>query len=253
MSSRAELVAVALLLFGTASAAPSAEENTQSVPQTATPASEASPTSAPAVSQTPAATDAAPALPPSSSQPVPPAPSETTATSPASAAAQIPASSDFRAKAHEYKSAAEGFHKPSGEITVTADHVEWQTGAMHYAGNVTLTVDTMEMRGADLELKLLEGRLEHAHLTGEPARMNDKGAEGQPPISAVAKRVDYDPATAIVELTGGAQLMRGADRLTGELIRYDVAARRVQAAGTGGSQVKIVIQPPAPPKSATQP
>ena len=252
MSSRAELVVAALLLFGTASAAPSAEENTQAVPQTATPASEASPASAPAVSQTPAAAEPAAALPPSSSQPAPPAPSESTSATSAPAA-QIPASSDFRAKAHEYKSAAEGFHKPSGEITVTADHVEWQTGAMHYTGNVTLTVDTMEMRGADLELKLLEGRLEHAHLTGEPARMNDKGAEGQPPISAVAKRVDYEPATAIVELAGGAQLMRGADRLTGELIRYDVAARRVQAAGTGGSQVKIVIQPPAPPKSATQP
>ncbi len=241
MSCRAELVVVALLLFATAWAAPSAEENTQSVPQSVTAASESSPTSAPAVSQTPAAAEPAPALPPAS-------PESTSAP-----AGQIPASSDFRAKAHEYKSAAEGFHKPSGEITVTADHVEWQTGAMHYTGNVTLTVDTMEMRGGDLELKLLEGRLEHAHLTGEPARMNDKGAEGQPPISALAKRVDYDPSTAIVELAGGAQLMRGADRLTGELIRYDVVARRVQAAGTGGSQVKIVIQPPVPPKSATQP
>jgi lipopolysaccharide export system protein LptA len=163
------------------------------------------------------------------------------------------AGGDFRAKAHEYRSAIEGFHKPSGEITVTADHVEWQPSAMHYTGNITLKVDTMEMRGSDLELKLMEGRLQHAHLTGEPAQMIDNAAEGQQPISAQAKRVDYDPGTSIVELAGAAQLMRGSDRLSGELIRYDVAARRVQAAGTSGSQVKIVIQPPAPPKSVTQP
>ena len=169
------------------------------------------------------------------------------------AAVAPPATADFRAKAHEYKSAAEGLHKPTGEITVTADHVEWQTGAMHYTGNVKLTVDTMEMTGADLELKLVDGRLQHAHLTGEPAHMVDSGVEGAQPISAQSKRVDYDPGTNLVELAGAAQLMRGADRLTGDLIRYDVAARRVQAAGSGGSQVKIVIQPPVPPKSATQP
>ncbi|HZP12744.1 MAG TPA: lipopolysaccharide transport periplasmic protein LptA [Nevskiaceae bacterium] len=246
MSCRAELLIAALIVVATASAAPSAEEGAQAVPQSVTPASESPAVSAPAVSsETPAVPAPAPAEPaPASTQSPPP---------PAAVAAQPPVSTDFRAKAHEYKSAAEGFHKPTGEITVTADHVEWQTGAMHYTGNVTLTVDTMEMRGGDLELKLIEGRLDHAHLTGEPARMSDKGVEGQPPISAVAKRVDYDPTTAIVELAGGAQLMRGADRLTGELIRYDVAARRVQAAGTGGSQVKIVIQPPAPPKSVTQP
>jgi lipopolysaccharide export system protein LptA len=181
-----------------------------------------------------------------SAQSVAPAPAEATAAAP-------PSSTDFRAKAHEYKSAAEGFHKPTGEITVTADHVEWQTGAMHYTGNVKLTVDTMEMTGGDLELKLEDGRLQHAHLTGEPAHMIDNGVEGQQPISAQAKRVDYDPATNLVELGGGAQLMRGADRLNGELIRYDVAARRVQAAGGSGGQVKIVIQPPSPPKSPTQP
>ncbi len=152
---------------------------------------------------------------------------------------------DFRSKAFEYRAAGSELHKPRGEITVTADHTEWQqAGVTRCAGNVRLAADTMEMRGDLMELKqAADGRLAQAHVTGEPAQLTDAGADGAPPITAHAKKLDYDAKTNLVELSGGAVLTRGADKLTGESIRYDVASRRVQASGGDSGQVKIVIQP----------
>ena len=153
--------------------------------------------------------------------------------------------SQLRAIGDSYKSAANAPRRPNGPVTVTADRAEWQqAGMMHYNGHVQLSMDTLDLHGDNLELKQLEGGLYEAHLTGEPARLNDSGKDGAPPVSAEGRKIDYDARSAIVELTGGAVLMRGTDHLTGENIRYDVAARRVQAAGGSGGQVRIVIQPP---------
>jgi lipopolysaccharide export system protein LptA len=193
-----------------------------------------------------AAQEAAPAANPPAAET--PAPAQ--ATPPATGEAAPAPAVDFRSKVYEYKSLTGGLHRPTGEVTVTADRAEWlQAGVMRYTGNVTLSVDTLELRGDGLELKQFDGGLYEAHLTGEPAKLSDAGAEGAPPITAHAKRLDYDARTSIAELAGGAVLTRGSDRLTGENIKYDTAARRVQAAGGSSGQVRIVIQPAPNPKS----
>jgi lipopolysaccharide export system protein LptA len=158
--------------------------------------------------------------------------------------------SQIRAIGESYKSAANTPRRLNGPVTVTADRAEWQqAGLMRYTGHVQLSVDTIDLHGDSLELKQFENGMYEAHLNGEPSHFNDTGKDGAPPVSAEAQKIDYDARSAIVELTGGAVLMRGTDRLTGENIRYDVAARRVQAAGGSGGQVRIVIQPP-PDKSS---
>jgi lipopolysaccharide export system protein LptA len=163
----------------------------------------------------------------------------TVATSPSAAA------TDVRTAAADLKSRSAALRRPNGPVTVTADRAEWQqAGAMRYAGHVMLAVDTLVMHGQNLELKQFEDGQYEAHLTGEPARLTDAGGEGAPPIAAEARKLDYDARTGMVDLTGGALLSRGSDRLTGENIRYDVNARRVQAAGGDSGQVRIVIQPP---------
>lgn len=247
MRRRAELAVLlaATLIATRTGAAPAPDENAAplAVPQT--------PNAAPSPGTTPV-----PAQNPAPDQPAPPsaAPVQDVAPSAAPAPAAAPmnmtgTSGDFRAKASEYRSAGGEFHKPNGPVTVTADRAEWQqAGIMHYTGNVQLSVDTLELRGDNLELKQFDDGLYQAHLTGDPAHLTDAGAEGSPPIAAQARKLDYDARTSIVELSGGAVLTRGADRLTGENIRYDVAARRVQAAGGNAGQVRIVIHPAPEPK-----
>lgn len=144
--------------------------------------------------------------------------------------------------------------RPSGPVTVTADRAEWEKGgAMLYAGNVSMVSDTLSMRGERLELRQKKAGEYEAILRGSPARLDHAGQPGNaeaPPVAAQARTLIYDTGTSMVQLSGAARLVRGTDEITGETIRYDVAARRIRAAGGEGGQVRIVIQPPPPKKGA---
>jgi lipopolysaccharide export system protein LptA len=147
--------------------------------------------------------------------------------------------------------------RPTGPVTVTADRAEWQKGgAMVYTGNVAMASSTLTMKGDRLELRQQAQGQYRALLTGSPARLDHAavpgttGAESQP-VSAQAKSLAYDSASGVVQIDGGAHLVRGSDEITGETIRYDVTARRIAASGGQGGQVRIVIQPP--PASAAPP
>lgn len=141
---------------------------------------------------------------------------------------------------------------PSGPVTVTADRAEFQKGGvMIYSGNVQLDAEGLGLRGTRLELQQGEGGHYTARIGGTPAQLGHRGglsATGAvlPEVSAQANSLIYDSASGIVEISGGAQLVRGSDRISGEMILYNVAERRIQATGGVGGQVKIVIQPPPP-------
>lgn len=153
------------------------------------------------------------------------------------------------------KSRAESL-KPNGPVTVTADRAEWQKGgAMVYSGNVRLASDTMELEGDKVEIHQYPGGEYEAKVTGNPANLRHAGGvaengQAEPPVSAQGKTLTYDTRTDLVDVTEDATMTRGTDRITGDNIRYNVAERRIQAAGGTRGQVKIVIQPPASKKAA---
>ncbi|MGH8461334.1 MAG: LptA/OstA family protein [Stenotrophobium sp.] len=147
--------------------------------------------------------------------------------------------------------------RPTGPVTVTADHAEWQNGGdMVYTGNVQLSSDTLQLRGARLELSQFPDGQYLAKLSGAPARMDHAGGvddKGQPlpPVSAQGANLTYDTRSDIVDIVGKAVLTRGKDEIDGSSIHYNVAQRRIQASSDNGSQVKIVIQPPPAAVKAT--
>lgn len=138
-----------------------------------------------------------------------------------------------------------------GPIKITAQRAELENRKQAvYRGNVKLTADDLTLTGDRLELKQpAKGQFE-ARITGGPARLLQAAVGDAPAVSASAGTIVYDTQAAVVALSDGAQLERGPDRLTGDSIKYDVAARRISASGAGGGQVQIVIQPPA---GATEP
>lgn len=137
----------------------------------------------------------------------------------------------------------------SGPVTITADSAEWQAGGVtQYRGNVRLVTEQFEFSGARMELRQLANGQFDAVVEGTPALLTHTAAEAAPRaqnISARADRLSYSSSSGMAELTGNARLVRGSDEIAGESIRYNVAERRIQAAGSNGSQVKIIIQPPA--------
>ena len=135
----------------------------------------------------------------------------------------------------------------SGPVTITAKTGEWQDGVMIYTGDVVMISKTLELRGARMEFRQAGGKKApfEITLTGSPATMKHLGATAQdPPVNGRGNRLVYRSASQTIELTGVARLERGKDELEGEQVRYDVAARRVQASGGDKGQVRIVIDVP---------
>ena len=138
----------------------------------------------------------------------------------------------------------------SGPVTITAKTGEWQDGVMIYTGDVVMISKTLELRGARMELRQAGGKKApfEITLTGSPATMKHLGATAQDPeVNGRGSKLVYRSATQTIDLSGQAHLERGKDELNGEQVRYDVAARRVQASGGDMGQVRIVIDVPEQP------
>ena len=141
--------------------------------------------------------------------------------------------------------------RPVGPVTVTATSVDWaKNGMMIYTGDVVMISKTLELRGARMELRQAGGKKApfEITLTGSPATMKHLGATAQDPeVNGRGSKLVYRSATQTIDLSGQAHLERGKDELNGEQVRYDVAARRVQASGGDMGQVRIVIDVPEQP------
>ena len=138
----------------------------------------------------------------------------------------------------------------SGPVTITAKTGEWLDGVMIYTGDVVMISKTLELRGARMELRQAGGKKApfEITLTGSPATMKHLGATAQDPeVNGRGSKLVYRSATQTIDLSGQAHLERGKDELNGEQVRYDVAARRVQASGGDMGQVRIVIDVPEQP------
>jgi lipopolysaccharide export system protein LptA len=146
----------------------------------------------------------------------------------------------------------------SGSITVTADEAEWQQDdRMRYRGRVQMASPDYRIEGELLELDQTGPALV-ARIEGTPAKLEHQGgrdASGRPapPVTASAEQLRYDAASGWIELEGNAQLTRGGDRIDGREIRYNLLERRIQARGSEGGQVRIVIQPSPSPSPSPGP
>jgi lipopolysaccharide transport protein LptA len=132
-----------------------------------------------------------------------------------------------------------------GPIKITAQRAELEHREYAlYRGSVRLVSEDIVLTGDRLELRQPgKGQFE-ARLTGAPARLSHPGNDRGPPVSASAAQIVYDTRTATVDLSGGVQLERGTDQLSSANVRYNLAARRITANGSGDGQVHLTITPP---------
>lgn len=135
----------------------------------------------------------------------------------------------------------------SGPISVTADQAEWRReGVMRYQGKVRLESAGLTLQGERMELTQIRPGRYRARITGSPAQLNHTATSADDqPVDARAGTIVYDSGTGELEMDGKVRLVRGNDELNSDRIVYDLLARRIQAAGGSGGQVRITIQPPA--------
>jgi lipopolysaccharide export system protein LptA len=138
--------------------------------------------------------------------------------------------------------------KPTGPMTIVSDKFDGVQGASAvYTGNVTMNSDTLKFDGDRAELAKSPDGHYLSKITGGPAHLNHLGnGPENPTVIAHSNSMTYDSKTGLVDLVGDSYLKRGDDEFTADTIHYSVNERRIQAAGGGSGQVRVVIQPPPP-------
>ncbi len=139
-----------------------------------------------------------------------------------------------------------------GPIKITAERAELERREYAlYRGRVKLVSEDMVLTGDRLELRQPDRGQFEVRLTGAPARLDHPGDAQGPPVSASATEIVYNTRTATVDLSGSVQLARGDDQLSGNQVRYYLAARRISAEGSDNGQIQLTIT--SPPQEADKP
>ncbi|MBE0509400.1 MAG: lipopolysaccharide transport periplasmic protein LptA [Chromatiales bacterium] len=139
-------------------------------------------------------------------------------------------------------------------ISIEADRLEISQpdGRSLYQGQVVLQQGELRLEADTLQLQQQQGQLQRAIADGTPVRLQLPDDQSAQLIRAQALHMDYDISNNSIELKGEAVLWRGGDEFRGQLLRYNIEQRSVQASGhqpTDGSdgRVRIILQPESQP------
>jgi len=129
-------------------------------------------------------------------------------------------------------------------VEITADRAELDRdgGVASYYGDAVLQQGSLRVTGARIVVRTRDGRLHEAKAQGQPATIRQREADGRH-VRGRANRIRYDAAKPLVTLTGGAELLRGGDRLDAARIEYWPDSGRVEARGSDSGQVRIRLAP----------
>jgi lipopolysaccharide export system protein LptA len=135
-------------------------------------------------------------------------------------------------------------------IRISADRAEMDdaTGTAVYRGDVRMDQGTMQVSAATLTIETEDEAVVRITAEGtqggEPAHYEQKPAVDQELVRARAGTIVYLTADEHIELRGDAHLRQSEDRFEGDLIRYDMRARKVTASSDRDSgRVTFTIAP----------
>lgn len=131
-------------------------------------------------------------------------------------------------------------------LTVLADNMEADRGigVSVFEGNVRIDKGTIHIEAEQARLRAIEGNVQEGTLIGAPVIFR-QAPEGEPPVTGLAQRIEYDAINRIVVLTGDAWVRQGSDEFSGETIRYDLDDGKVVATSSESApeRVKLIFRP----------
>ena len=135
-------------------------------------------------------------------------------------------------------------------IRISADRAEMDdaSGTAVYHGDVRMDQGTMRVTAATLTIETEDEAVVRITArgaeAGEPAQYEQQPAVDQELVHARARTIVYLTADERIELRGNAHLRQSEDQFEGDLISYDMRARKVTASSEGDSgRVNFTIAP----------
>lgn len=142
-----------------------------------------------------------------------------------------------------------GLRLDQGTLGVKADLAEtdkldFENGMWILTGNVVVVADNAVLYCDKARLRFVNHQLISAELTGEPARFEQTTGESDRVNSGEANSIIYKLTEGILQLTDNARFSDGTNKISGDMITYDLQARRLTAGSGNSGPVKILIEPP---------
>ncbi len=116
-------------------------------------------------------------------------------------------------------------------------------GTATLRGNVEIRQGTLLIRSDVARVERVEGRVRRFELDGAPVHLQQE-IEEEGLVQAEARKVEYEVATGIVTLTGGADVEHPQYHISGDVLRYDMNEQHFT--GSGGEadgRIKIRMNP----------
>lgn len=119
---------------------------------------------------------------------------------------------------------------------------------------VTIVQGTLRIDAADATVTRAKGEITRLLLEGSPAKLEQENDNGQL-MKARARRIDHDPVTEIIVLTGAVEVDQGTDTLRGEKLTYNTKSGQLTGDGAGGGdgKIRMTIQPKPKPATSDAP
>lgn len=144
-----------------------------------------------------------------------------------------------------------GLRITQGSMSISADYAEtdkidFNDGLWVFNGNVRVEAGLSVLTCDSARLSFIAHELEHAELTGAPARLEQTDPETGKVNQGEGKLMIYDLKAGTVTLSNEAVFSDGANRMSSSSITYDLVSRRIRADSGNSGSVRIMIDPNSP-------
>jgi len=141
-----------------------------------------------------------------------------------------------------------GLRITQGGMSISADYAEtdkidFNDGLWVFNGNVRVETALSVLTCDSARLNFVAHELDHAELTGAPARFEQTDSETGKINQGEGKLMIYDLKAGTVTLSDEAAFSDGANRMSSSSITYDLVSRRVRADSGDSGSVQIIIDP----------
>ncbi|AQS40275.1 lipopolysaccharide transport periplasmic protein LptA [Shewanella psychrophila] len=129
------------------------------------------------------------------------------------------------------------------KISASSQEADIKNNQMIFHGPVEVTQGSIKILADELRASSKEdGGGKTLVAIGEPATYTQIMEDGRP-ASASAKEIRYELSSRTLTLVGNAMLEQDGSRVTGNMIRYNIAEQQLIAESTGKDRVITIIQP----------
>lgn len=134
----------------------------------------------------------------------------------------------------------------SKPINIEADSFDYNQneGRGEYRGNVIATQGSMRITAEVLTVIMNDaGSFEKIEATGSPVNFSMKPRADRPEMVGVGKQLTYFVDRSEIEVKNDASITQGADKITGNLIQYNVDTTELKARNLDEGRVSVRMTP----------